>query len=101
MKLATLTVHAGWHRRRWCPVTAQVQLDADEDLGSLMLRDVSTDTPLAVQAWREEDGAVSLAWIVADLPAHQILIKMSNEIGIFYRYIKRGLMEVFKWLLIR
>ena len=71
MKLATLIVSAGWHRRRWCPVTAQVRLDPDVDLDALVLRDVSTDTPLAVQAWREEDGLVSLAWVVADIPAHQ------------------------------
>lgn len=71
MKLATLTVSAGWHRRRWCPVTTRLSLDAGVDLDALMLRDVATDTPVPVQAWREGDGLVSLAWIVADLPAHQ------------------------------
>ncbi|NLD44382.1 MAG: hypothetical protein GX657_12930 [Chloroflexi bacterium] len=71
MELATLTVNAGFHRRRWCPVTAQVPLDAGVDLASLTLRDAATRLPVAVQAWREEDGSARVAWIVADLPAGQ------------------------------
>jgi len=71
MKLATLTVMAGLHDRRWCPVQTSLALDAGVDLGGLLLRDTTGGRPTAVQAWREEDGSVSLAWIVDYLPAKQ------------------------------
>lgn len=71
MKLATLTVKAGWHRRHWCPVTAEVPLGPEVDLDALALRDVSGARPVAVQAWREEDGRVRVAWVIHDMAPHE------------------------------
>lgn len=72
MKLATLAVDAGWHRRRWCPISVDLELGQGVDLSALALRDQATGQPLAVQAWREGDGRTRLAWIVPDLPPHEV-----------------------------
>ncbi len=71
MKLATLTVSAGFHDRRWCPVSARVALDAGIDLTALSLRDAVDGRPTAVQVWREEGGTAAVAWIVDDLRVGQ------------------------------
>lgn len=70
MELARLRVKAGWHRRRWCPVTALVALDADVDLDRLALLDASTGAPVPVQAWRKADGSTGLVWLVKELEPH-------------------------------
>ncbi len=67
MKLATMTVDAGLHRRRWCPVTTSLDLAEDVDLDSLVLVDVADQRTIPVQAWRGEGQHVFLAWMVRDL----------------------------------
>lgn len=71
MRLARLTVQAGWHARLWCPVEAEVALDATLDLGKLALWDMTDGVAVPVQAWRTESGGVKLAWIVASLAARE------------------------------
>jgi hypothetical protein len=71
MKLAKLTVDAGWHTRKWCPVTAEIALGADVNLDKLVLHDTLTNALIPVQAWRAESGKVGLAWIVELLGAKQ------------------------------
>jgi hypothetical protein len=64
MTLARLTVQAGWHERRFCPVKAEVKLGAVAASGNLVLWDTTDGVAVPVQAWTTEDGAVKLAWVV-------------------------------------
>jgi len=71
MEYATLWVEAGWHRRRWCPVTTRIALEEQVDLGRLALVDATSGADVPVQAWRETDGTVGLVWLVEALEPHQ------------------------------
>lgn len=71
MILANLTVNAGWHHRKGCPVRAAVALDDSLDLNALVLQDQTDGAMVPVQAWRGDDGQVELAWIVAEMAAKE------------------------------
>ena len=72
MELARLQVEAGWHRRRWCPVTTTLPLDAQIDPKELALLDASTGAQVPLQAWRQADGSMGLVWLVDELDPHQM-----------------------------
>jgi len=103
MKLATLTVHSGWHRRRWCPVSAALRVDEETDLAALALIDAAEGRPVPAQAWRDEDGYAWLAWIIHDLPPHQertyeLLESPARSLrgdGVELRYEKDGTLAVY------
>ncbi|NLG28206.1 MAG: hypothetical protein GX557_09855 [Chloroflexi bacterium] len=67
MRLAKLTVHAGWHERNQCPVQTKVQLEGEIALDALVLWDLTSDEPVPLQAWPAEDGQINLAWIVTNI----------------------------------
>ena len=65
MRLAKLTVDAGWHQRFWCPVEAELELGRSFDLKDLVLWDVAHGAAVPVQAWSKDNGKVGLVWVVA------------------------------------
>ena len=69
--LASLTVKAGWHDRKGCPVCAKVPLDEAVALDSLILWDTVDGKAVPVQAWRADGGEVDLAWVVDSLDAEE------------------------------
>jgi hypothetical protein len=70
MKQVKLTVEAGWHERLWCPVEAEVALDAAIPTENLVLWDTTDGVAVPVQAW-QEGKALKLAWVVATLAPHE------------------------------
>ncbi|NLS76456.1 MAG: hypothetical protein GXY76_04255 [Chloroflexi bacterium] len=71
MRIARLIVKAGLHDRMWCPVQCKVAADAALDLDKVALWDKTDGVALPVQAWREEDGQVSVAWVIPSMVAEE------------------------------
>jgi hypothetical protein len=69
--LGTLTLNAGWHDRKGCPVKTTVSLPDDVDLTKLVLWNLSDGKAVPLQAWRTDDGDVELAWILDGLEAEE------------------------------
>ncbi len=68
MKLAKLTVHAGWHERLWCPVETELALDpVVVAVKNLTLWDTTDGLRMPVQAWHKKNGKVGLIWMIPAL----------------------------------
>jgi hypothetical protein len=73
MRQVRLTVEAGWHQRLWCPVQAEVELDASVPTENLSLWDTTDGVVVPVQAWRD-GGVVKLAWVIAALAPNEVRV---------------------------
>ena len=67
MTYAQITVNAGPHGRRHCPVSAAVELPIGMDPGSLAFRDESNGRTVPFQIYDDGDSK-KIAWIIDDLP---------------------------------
>ncbi len=65
-----LTVQAGEHARLYCPVGTKIAIDGDVPLDNLVLWDESRERAVPVQAWKDGEDSVHLAWIVDRLDRH-------------------------------
>lgn len=71
MKLANIKVDSGWHERKWCPVSVELELGADVDTGKLILWDLDDGTAVPVQAYESEDKKIRLDWIITWMEPQQ------------------------------
>jgi hypothetical protein len=63
-----MTVQAGQHTRRWCPVSAEIVIPRESIQANMVLWDEDNARRTPHQIWGNADG-VRIAWIVDELPA--------------------------------